>query len=236
MAVSTAATTVGLVFRVSTRRCPSLSSMAWRFIRARSSVAMGGTQDNGGQRFSGSSTWSDRIQGDGGFVLFKQDAPAQVLAAHFRAYFEKSSDTGQSFTDATDYTHLMFTDKSDSREPMAFYPPAAAAPEAAATVFFGTNRVWQNDTFGADSGAWRPLTSSRILSDSTDVVTSISPAADANGPRGRVAGSGSFAFGKEFAVAPPAYWFFQWHRHAVPAVTQRQDRIGVIWRLPRTPI
>ncbi len=145
-------------------------------------LAMGGTQDNGGQLFTGSSTWSDRIQGDGGFVLFRRDAPAQVLAAHYRAYFERSTDTGQSFEDVTDYTNLMFPDKGDPREPMAFYPPAVAAPTSPSTVFFGTNRVWRNDTFGSDPNAWQPLSSGRILSSTTDVLTTIGAAADSNGP------------------------------------------------------
>jgi PKD repeat protein len=158
-------------------------------------VAMGGTQDNGSQLYTGSNTWSDRIQGDGGFVLFRRDSPAQVLAAHFRAYFERSTDTGQTFVEVTDYTHLMFSDKSDPREPMAFYPPAVAAPTAPSTVFFGTNRIWQNDTFGSNSSAWQPLTSSRILSSASDVINTIAVATDSSGPlwAGSQAGEVQFA-------------------------------------------
>jgi PKD repeat protein len=49
-------------------------------------------------------------------------------------------------------------------------------------ALFGTNRIWQNNTFGSDRNAWQPLTPSRTLSDANDVITTIAAATDANGP------------------------------------------------------
>ena len=146
-------------------------------------LAMGGTQDNGGQLFTGSSTWSDRIQGDGGFVLFRRDAPAQVLAAHYRAYFETLDRHG---TVIRRRNRLHESDVSRQGRLLGSPWPSilrlSRRRASPSTVFFGTNRVWRNDTFGSDPNAWQPLSSGRILSSTTDVLTTIGAAADSNGP------------------------------------------------------
>lgn len=143
--------------------------------------AMGGTQDNGSQRYTGSLAWSDRIQGDGGFVLIRKDAPSQILAAHYRAYFEYSTDGGDNFSGVSDCTGLMNCDTGDSRETMAFYPPAAATGTAPGTVLVGTNRIWYNETFGADSTKWKYLTSGAIASASGDFLLAIDAPTDRYG-------------------------------------------------------
>lgn len=127
-----------------------------------SSFAMGGTQDNGNQLYTGSPTWSDRTQGDGGFNLIRRDAPSQILSAHYKAFFEYSADSGTSFTDATAYGKLMDATTGDPLETMAFYAPAAYCGAAPGTVLFGTNRVWANSTFGQSSGGWAARSPAKI--------------------------------------------------------------------------
>ena len=124
--------------------------------------AIGGTQDNGNQRYVGTALWSDRTAGDGGFNLIRRDAPSQVLSAHYNAYFEFSSDGSTTYADATAYGKLMDDNTGDALETMAFYPPAVAASGAPSTVLFGTNRIWVNGTFGLDPAAWSARSPAKI--------------------------------------------------------------------------
>jgi PKD domain len=122
--------------------------------------AIGGTQDNGNQRYTGTALWSDRTGGDGGFNLIRKNDPTQILAANYYAYMRFSSDTGNSFVYAT--SSLLMDSSGNPTETMSFYPPAVAASGAAASVFFGTNRVWANSTFGLDPAAWSARSSAKI--------------------------------------------------------------------------
>jgi len=140
---------------------------------------MGGTQDNGNLRTLDGVSWSDRTGGDGGFVLVRQDAPAEILAAHYRAYLNHSTTTGALFRDVTPSPTLMLEDGSPA-EPMAFYPPAVAAPAAPGTVFLGAQRLWANDTFGADRNAWAPRSTEMAVA--SGVITAVDVAGDGNGP------------------------------------------------------
>jgi photosystem II stability/assembly factor-like uncharacterized protein len=149
---------------------------------ANPSLAIGGTQDNGSQRFTGSVVWSQRTLGDGGFNLIRSDSPGQILNAHYFAYMEYSTDGGSTFRDVSNCTALMNCTTNEGAEPMAFYPPATAAPLAPGTVFFGTNRVWANLTFGSDPTKWQPLSNGPITSLSNDVLTALEAAGDLNGP------------------------------------------------------
>jgi photosystem II stability/assembly factor-like uncharacterized protein len=140
--------------------------------------AMGGTQDNGGQRYTGSLSWSDRIGGDGGFALIRKDSPTQVLAAHYWASLEYSADGGSVFADRTDCVSLMNCVTGDPGETMGFYIPATAAPAAPSTVLIGTNRVWSNSTFGSDRTKWQPLKPSALTTASGDYLTALEASID----------------------------------------------------------
>lgn len=124
--------------------------------------AMGGLQDNGNQRFTGRLAWTDRTGGDGGFNLVRADDPNQILSANYLAYMNRSTNGGETFADVTSCDKLMKCTSGSSREPMAFYPPATAAPAAPGTVFFGTNRVWANPTFGRDASQWAARSTASI--------------------------------------------------------------------------
>ncbi len=128
--------------------------------------AIGGTQDNGNQRFVGSASWSDRTAGDGGFNVIRRDAPAQVLSAHYQAYLEYSSDGATTYADATAYGKLMDANTGDPLETMGFYPPMTAASASPATVLFGTNRIWANSAFGQNPADWAPRSAAKITNSS----------------------------------------------------------------------
>ncbi len=125
--------------------------------------AMGGTQDNGNQRYNGSSTWSDRTGGDGGFNLIRRDAPAQILSGYVHQGMNFSPDGGQTFSYFSDCDSTGSGDTSiNCSDLVAFYPPAVAVSGAPATVLFGTNRIWANAAFGFDPMAWSARSPAKI--------------------------------------------------------------------------
>lgn len=140
---------------------------------------MGGTQDNGNLRTFDGLSWSDRTGSDGGFVLVRTDAPTEVLAANYYAYLNHSTTIGSSFRDVTP-TGTLMTEGGEPAEPMAFYPPAAAAPAAPGTVFLGAQRLWANASFGADRLAWAPRSTEKIVA--SGVMTALDVLGDGSGP------------------------------------------------------
>jgi photosystem II stability/assembly factor-like uncharacterized protein len=178
--------------------------------------AMGGTQDNGSQRYTGSLAWSDRIQGDGGFVFIRKDNPLEGLAAHYYAYLKHSTDGAGTFSDVTDCTNLMDCDSDTNRETMAFYPPAASAPTAPGTVFLGTNRIWYNPTFGADPSKWSPLTENPIATSYGDFLTAIGVSTDENGAIWAGSWIGAVYF------SPPGQTKFRFVGNALPIAVVTQ--------------
>lgn len=148
------------------------------FHPASPSFLMGGTQDNGNLRTLDGVSWSDRTGSDGGFVLVRQDDPSQVLAANYYAYLNYSTTTGGAFREVT--SPRLMTEDGEPAEPMAFYPPAAAAPGAPGTVFVGTQRLWANPSFGANPGLWAPRSAEMALA--AGVVTALDVVGDGSGP------------------------------------------------------
>jgi PKD repeat protein len=144
-----------------------------------SSFAMGGTQDNGNQRFTGSLTWTDRTGSDGGFNLIGRNDPSRILAANYYAYMNYSSDAGDSFRDVTS-SRLMSRTTGRPLDPMAFYPPAVASPSAPATVLFGTNRVWRSTSLGQTGESWEPLSVAAVTASGR--FTALDTVGDGSGP------------------------------------------------------
>ena len=145
------------------------------------SIAIGGTQDNGNLLYSGSSTWSDRTGSDGGITAIRQDNPNQIVAANYQAHVQFSNDGGNLFTDATPCDILMDCSSDTPIDDMSFYPPIVAAPAAPGTLFFGTNRVWANPAFAADSRQWKARSSASILPTSGDTLTALEVLGDGSG-------------------------------------------------------
>src|SRR5262249_3170446 len=173
------------------------------------SLALGSTQDNGNIRYSGAALWQDVTSGDGGFARFRRDNPSQVVAGHYWAFMKYSSDGGVTFTPVTPCGVLIDCDKSEKLESMAFYPPATAAPSTPGTIFFGTNRIWANPTFGKDPAAWTARSADKITN---SYLTAIAAAGDGNGAfwAGTVTGSvffssdGGQTFSPRFTGLPSA--------------------------------
>ncbi len=143
--------------------------------------AIGGTQDNGNQRYVGAAAWSDRTTGDGGFSLIQTDDPSRVFCGYVKQGMRYSEDEGDTFVHYQTCDSSSYELPIDCTDKVAFYPPASAMPSAPGTLLFGTNRIWYNETFGKDPSKWYPLTSSAITTQSGDYLTAVEAASDLNG-------------------------------------------------------
>ena len=113
---------------------------------------LGGSQDNGTERFTGDTVWSLTDGGDGGFVKFSQTngniAYHQIPNASFGTnFFRFSSNGGVTWT-----THT--TSISADVNVQNFYAPFVVDPGNGDRVLYGTNGVWETTNQGV---AWTKL-------------------------------------------------------------------------------
>ncbi|HJT32931.1 MAG TPA: DUF4394 domain-containing protein, partial [Pirellulales bacterium] len=119
-----------------------------------STIALGGSQDNGTERYSGSPVWSETDGGDGGNVEFDPQNPSiayrvsPVGSFGLADFFRVSNDNGQTWTSATNGLKV-------SAANINFYPPFAVAPSNGNEVILGDDNLWIT-TDGANS--WTQLT------------------------------------------------------------------------------
>lgn len=108
------------------------------------SVILGGTQDNGTQRYEGSPAWILSADGDGGFTAIDPAVPTRMYHQYIYSTFYRSDSAGAPGTWAL---------KNDGITGEAeFYAPFALDPSAPDTCYFGGRRLWRSAN-NADSWA-----------------------------------------------------------------------------------
>ncbi len=113
---------------------------------------IGGSQDNGTEKFSGDTVWSETDGGDGGFAKFSQTngtiAYHQIPTASFGVnFFRFSNDSGATWTTRT-------TSISADQNNQQFYAPFVVDPGNGDHVLYGTDGVWETTNQGT---AWTKL-------------------------------------------------------------------------------
>jgi hypothetical protein len=131
-------------------------------------VLFAGSQDNGGQRFTGEETWLYSSGGDGGFAIVNWNDPYSILSTYVRGGIRRSTDGG------TRYSYISVNVPLAAGEAVLFYapiagtPPNPGSPTAAADadlVAFGSIRPWISTTFG---GGWQSIPNNTLAGDSLD--------------------------------------------------------------------
>jgi hypothetical protein len=124
-----------------------------------------GSQDNGGQRFTGEEAWLYSSGGDAGFQLVNWNDPYRVLSTYVRGGVRLSTTGGGRYT----YTGVdVPLASAPTAEPCLFYAPLAgtprnpAAPAEADIVAFGSVRPWISTTFG---GGWASIPTGGLSGD-----------------------------------------------------------------------
>jgi uncharacterized delta-60 repeat protein len=104
-------------------------------------IAYGGSQDNGTEKYTGGLAWNEIDGGDGGFVRVDPTNPNTVYHAFTGGDIERSDDGGQTWTDIS----------SGIADPFFanFYAPYVLDPSNSSTVVFGTDVVNRSTDRGA---------------------------------------------------------------------------------------
>jgi photosystem II stability/assembly factor-like uncharacterized protein len=112
-------------------------------------VAYGGTQDNGTDKFTGSTSWTHIADVDGGFVRVDASNPQTVYHTFFYPYngFLERSDNGG-------VTWAPKTAGINTADPGNFYIPYVTDPSNPARLLLGTNRVYESTNRG---DSWVPI-------------------------------------------------------------------------------
>jgi len=127
-------------------------------------ILLGGTQDNGTNRYNGSSTWFNSDSGDGGFALIDQSNP-QVM---YHTYFNENNsggtraqigpvisfDGGNSWNNvrgcfgcAAQPGNINPSDRVGFYAPMALHP-GINDPTTGNVIYFGTHRLYRSSDQG----------------------------------------------------------------------------------------
>jgi len=117
-------------------------------------IAFGGSQDNGTEKYAGTTSWTLVEGGDGGFVKFSKTNPNRVYhqapVASFggSGFFRRSDNGGSSWVSKV----TGITDNTSSLQ--NFYSPFVVDPGNGDRVLYGARHVWET-TNGGDT--WTAL-------------------------------------------------------------------------------
>lgn len=155
-----------------------------------------GTQDNGGDRFTGEEAWYHSLWGDSGYFVINWNDPYRILATYVGASVNRSTDGG------TRYNYFAANIPLAPNEPVLFYaplvgtPPNPANPSEADMVAFGSIRPWISINFGA---SWQSIPNGNLAADSLDSVIKSMAFASANRLYVGTMGGGVYRFDRSGA-------------------------------------
>jgi hypothetical protein len=125
-----------------------------------------GSQDNGGQRFTGEEAWLYSSGGDAGFQLVNWNDPYRVLSTYVRGGVRRSTTGGGRYSYVDVNVPLAIAPAAEQclfYAPIAGTPRNSAAPAEADIVAFGSIRPWISTTFG---GGWTSIPNGTLAGDS----------------------------------------------------------------------
>lgn len=131
-------------------------------------VLFAGSQDNGGERFTGEEAWLYSSGGDAGYAVVNWSDPYRVLITYVRGTVQRSTDGGTRYSYANVNVPLAAGEAVRFYAPIAGTPPNPGSPAAAAEadlVAFGSIRPWISTTFG---GGWQSIPNNTLAGDSLD--------------------------------------------------------------------
>lgn len=116
-------------------------------------VMIGGTQDNGTHRYTGSPAWEFADGGDGGFTAIDPNTPSRMYHEYVHNIFYRSDANGALGT--WTYKASGITGSNE------FYSPFELDPSNPNTCYFGGDQLWRSDN---NADTWAAVTST-IASD-----------------------------------------------------------------------
>jgi uncharacterized protein (TIGR03437 family) len=111
-------------------------------------LGLGGTQDNGSQRFTGGMSWDNVACGDGGYTSIDPSAPSIAYSTCQNITIGKTVNlSGTAAFVGAQYG-------IDQTDLVAFIPPFVMDPSDPQVSYFGTYRIWQSRD---SAGLWSPV-------------------------------------------------------------------------------
>ncbi|MDR3692053.1 MAG: hypothetical protein P4L46_21920 [Fimbriimonas sp.] len=117
-------------------------------------IAYGGTQDNGTNKFTGSTAWTNIFLGDGGTTHVNWKDPNVVYTEYVNLTILKSKDAGQNWDGATDGI--------DPTEGKLFYAPFVLDPNDPDTLIAGAQKVYRTTDAANHWSAISPILGARV--------------------------------------------------------------------------
>jgi photosystem II stability/assembly factor-like uncharacterized protein len=117
-------------------------------VNSGATFAIGGTQDNGTEIYSGIPAWNQVTCGDGGYTAIDSVTPSTLYATCQEIFIQKST-SGGGFSSWQDVINGI--DQSDRVD---FISPLVMDPEQPKTLYFGTYRVYQTTN---RAGQWTAI-------------------------------------------------------------------------------
>ena len=130
-------------------------------------VLFAGTQDNGGERFTGEEAWLYFSPGDAGFAVVNWENPSKILMTYTRGTIYRFLTGGERYR----YQNVSVPLEWDTAlfyAPLVGTPPNPGSPTAAAEadlVAFGSFCPWISTVFG---GEWRSIPTNSLERDRLD--------------------------------------------------------------------
>ncbi len=117
-------------------------------------IAYGGTQDNGTNKFTGTTAWTNIFLGDGGVTRVNFKNPDVVYTEYVNLVLLKSTDAGKNWQDATNGI--------DPAEGKLFYSPYNLDPSDPDTLVAGAQRVYRSTDAATNWTAISPKLGARV--------------------------------------------------------------------------
>ncbi len=140
-------------------------------------IAYGGSQDNGTEKYTGTTDWQLVRGGDGGFARLDQSNPQTVYHEYYGISLERSDDGGGTWTSISGPSSgIGQTDPviDDGDDPRAFYVPYVLDPANQSRIIYGTNHIYESTDKGAHFTAIGiPGTNGFSAANSTNVAVAV---------------------------------------------------------------
>lgn len=128
--------------------------------------AIGGTQDNGTQRYSGALSWNSVTCGDGGFTAIDPSAPLIAYGACQDIAIQRTL----TLNGSTSWVPATYgIDQNDNSQ---FIPPFVMDPSNPQVLYFGTFRLWQSQD---SAGKWKPVSGNLTRGSGTLKTIAVAP-------------------------------------------------------------